>query len=169
MALYIPHSIFHLARLLYVRPETSGSYYVCKRLVVEIFSFVTMCWDIFVVTDVLVRWHWSLKILPLRSIWEARMSVGILVSTFLIKCLIKVKPPVQAIKIYMEVWLHSVLSMISGRSDWLSLSGRFTPEEINYVGPWIRGWAGFITCLYVLEKRNMCCIFRETKYGSSSP
>jgi hypothetical protein len=28
MALYIPHSIFHLARLLYVRPETFGSYYV---------------------------------------------------------------------------------------------------------------------------------------------
>ena len=28
MALYIPHSIFHLARLLYVRPETFGTYYV---------------------------------------------------------------------------------------------------------------------------------------------
>ena len=28
MALYIPHSIFHLARLLYVTPETFGPYYV---------------------------------------------------------------------------------------------------------------------------------------------
>ena len=28
MAQYIPHSIFHLARLLYVRPETFGPYYV---------------------------------------------------------------------------------------------------------------------------------------------
>ena len=28
MALYIPHSIFHLARRLYVRPETFGPYYV---------------------------------------------------------------------------------------------------------------------------------------------
>ena len=28
MALYTPHSIFHLARLLYVRPETFGPYYV---------------------------------------------------------------------------------------------------------------------------------------------
>ena len=28
MALYIPHSIFHLAWLLYVRPETFGPYYV---------------------------------------------------------------------------------------------------------------------------------------------
>ena len=28
MALYIPRSIFHLARLLYVRPETFGPYYV---------------------------------------------------------------------------------------------------------------------------------------------
>ena len=27
MALYIPHSVFHLARLLYVRPETLGPYY----------------------------------------------------------------------------------------------------------------------------------------------
>ena len=30
MALYIPHSIFQLARLLYVRPETFGSYYVSQ-------------------------------------------------------------------------------------------------------------------------------------------
>ena len=30
MALYIPHSIFHLARLLYVRPENFGPYYVSK-------------------------------------------------------------------------------------------------------------------------------------------
>ena len=28
MSLYIPHSIFHLARLLYVRPEKFGPYYV---------------------------------------------------------------------------------------------------------------------------------------------
>ena len=28
MALYVTHSIFHLARLLYVRPETFGPYYV---------------------------------------------------------------------------------------------------------------------------------------------
>ena len=28
MALYVPHSIFHLARLLYVRQETFGPYYV---------------------------------------------------------------------------------------------------------------------------------------------
>ena len=34
MALYIPHSIFHLARLLYVRPETFGPYYVCITSVV---------------------------------------------------------------------------------------------------------------------------------------
>ena len=32
MALYIPHSIFHLARLLYVRPETFGPYYVCIKI-----------------------------------------------------------------------------------------------------------------------------------------
>ena len=34
MALYIPHSIFHLARLLYVRPETFGPYYVNVLLLV---------------------------------------------------------------------------------------------------------------------------------------
>ena len=28
MTLYIPHSIFHSARLLYVGPETFGPYYV---------------------------------------------------------------------------------------------------------------------------------------------
>ena len=31
MALYIPHSIFHLERLLYVRPETFGPYYLHIR------------------------------------------------------------------------------------------------------------------------------------------
>ena len=30
MALYIPHSIFHLEQILYVRPETFGPYYVCR-------------------------------------------------------------------------------------------------------------------------------------------
>ena len=32
MALYIPHSFYHLARLLYVRPETFGTYYVPLHL-----------------------------------------------------------------------------------------------------------------------------------------
>ena len=32
MALYIPHSIFHLARLLYIRPETFGPYYVLRSM-----------------------------------------------------------------------------------------------------------------------------------------
>ena len=35
MALYIPHSIFHLARLLYVRPETFGPYYVDTHMIFE--------------------------------------------------------------------------------------------------------------------------------------
>ena len=33
MAQYIPHSIFHLARLLSVRPETFGPYYVHHKLI----------------------------------------------------------------------------------------------------------------------------------------
>ena len=32
IALYIPHGIFHLARLLYVRPKTFGPYYVYTYL-----------------------------------------------------------------------------------------------------------------------------------------
>ena len=36
MALYIPYSVFHLARLLYVRPETFGPYYIHMT-----YSFVT--------------------------------------------------------------------------------------------------------------------------------
>ena len=35
MALYIPHSIFHLARLLHVRPETFRPYYVPTVLMVR--------------------------------------------------------------------------------------------------------------------------------------
>ena len=29
MALYIPHRVFHLAQLLYVRPENFGPCYIC--------------------------------------------------------------------------------------------------------------------------------------------
>ena len=32
MALYIPHSIFHLVRFLYVKLETFGPYYVCYSI-----------------------------------------------------------------------------------------------------------------------------------------
>ena len=42
MALYIPHSIFHLARLLYVRPETFGPYYV-KRLQFSVILLTVLC------------------------------------------------------------------------------------------------------------------------------
>ena len=38
MALYIPHSIFHLARLLYVRPETFGPYYVYVYIYIYLIS-----------------------------------------------------------------------------------------------------------------------------------
>ena len=37
MALYIPHSIFYLARLLYVRPETFGPYYIINILYLQDF------------------------------------------------------------------------------------------------------------------------------------
>jgi hypothetical protein len=40
MALYIPHSIFHLARLLYVRLETFAPYYVFPLLEAANVSFV---------------------------------------------------------------------------------------------------------------------------------
>ena len=36
MALYIPHSFFHLVRLLYVRPETFGSYYVFNAILKQL-------------------------------------------------------------------------------------------------------------------------------------
>ena len=45
MALYTPHSIFHLARLLYVRPETFGPYYVSymARIYIYIYIYVCVC------------------------------------------------------------------------------------------------------------------------------
>ena len=46
MALYIPHSIFHLARFLYVRPETFGPYYEYEsnkpQIKLKIKSFLIM-------------------------------------------------------------------------------------------------------------------------------
>jgi hypothetical protein len=41
MALYIPHSIFHLARILYARPETFGPYYV--RTLPVFLCFIRSC------------------------------------------------------------------------------------------------------------------------------
>ena len=38
MALYIPHSIFHLARLLYVRPETSEPYCFVTSPITSLYS-----------------------------------------------------------------------------------------------------------------------------------
>ena len=46
MALYIPHSIFHLARLLYVRPETFGPYYVSLEYVEMSVCDWSRCWTI---------------------------------------------------------------------------------------------------------------------------
>ena len=45
MALYIPHSIFHLARLLYVRPETFGPYYVHNLVVNREFPAFYATWS----------------------------------------------------------------------------------------------------------------------------
>ena len=39
MALYIPHNFFHLALLLYVRPETFGPYYVALKTQMVIRTF----------------------------------------------------------------------------------------------------------------------------------
>ena len=46
MALYIPHSIFHLARLLYVRPETFGPYYVYCKMIHSPYN-IKLQWDYF--------------------------------------------------------------------------------------------------------------------------
>ena len=47
MALYIPHSIFNLARLLYVRPEIFGPYYVycMKREGLTAMYLTLLFWD----------------------------------------------------------------------------------------------------------------------------
>ena len=42
MALYIPQGIFHLARLLYVRPETFGPYYVCTDVRMHAYMYICM-------------------------------------------------------------------------------------------------------------------------------
>ena len=45
MALYIPHIVFHLARLLYDTPETFGPYYVHGSHWKNIHSIVTSILD----------------------------------------------------------------------------------------------------------------------------
>ena len=45
MALYIPRSIFHLARFLYVRPETFGSSCVCVYIYIyKIYFTLSRCY-----------------------------------------------------------------------------------------------------------------------------
>ena len=65
MALYIPHSIFHLARLLYVRPETFWPYYVCMYMYIALFGDCVSCWDHYCASErwmiegTLVQWYWQ--------------------------------------------------------------------------------------------------------------
>ena len=59
MALYIPHSIFHLARLLYVRPETFGPYYVYVYAHVYVYIYIYT----FFVIQMLKRLFENLKLL----------------------------------------------------------------------------------------------------------
>jgi hypothetical protein len=59
MALYIPHSILHLARLLYVRPETFGPYYVCtyvRTYVIKPAQAVTMLTSIWQIISLNLGW-----------------------------------------------------------------------------------------------------------------
>ena len=71
MALYIPHSIFHLAPLLYVRPETVGPYYACHDgacftvsspfiIFRSVFGSWTPRCPGFEDNRVLTRWAWQL-------------------------------------------------------------------------------------------------------------
>ena len=64
MALYIPHSIFHLARLLYVRPETFGPYYVHGTKTKA--YYINFCGR----SD--VNTAWNSKILV---VWDVRLSI----------------------------------------------------------------------------------------------
>ena len=53
MALYIPHSVFHLVRLLYVRPETFGPYYVNRAK--ESHKNMTLCLFFYLYSPELLR------------------------------------------------------------------------------------------------------------------
>ena len=61
MALYIPHSIFHLERLLYVRPETFRPNYVrtvvSKRAKTVIVNKVNAVWIYFIYPNANIHYH----------------------------------------------------------------------------------------------------------------
>ena len=75
MALYIRHSIFHLARLLYVRPETFWTYYVCIQwLSVNL----TMCMKIVLWTETICCVHMGARTVTPR-IWRLTLVIRCLV------------------------------------------------------------------------------------------
>ena len=53
MALYIPHSLFNLARLFYVRTETFGTYYVHAEHLTASISASYICTNTFIATPVI--------------------------------------------------------------------------------------------------------------------
>ena len=84
MALYIPHSIFHLARLLYVRPETFGPYYVHREHSTNVMHLCNSTWDHHSVTgkrttEHCIKMSWTLNSrvleIPWRCLWS-RHSPG---------------------------------------------------------------------------------------------
>ena len=71
MALYIPHSIFHLARLLYVRPETSGPCYVQLNSTLECGERSDLCRNPFSLGERSSCFRWIAGLVCLRAGPEA--------------------------------------------------------------------------------------------------
>ena len=68
MALYIPHSIFHLARLLYVRPETFEPYCVCMYALKYVCIYVCMYVCMYVVGSKSFRPDQLFKVTEIKQI-----------------------------------------------------------------------------------------------------
>ena len=77
MALYISHSIFHLARLLYVGPETFGPYYV---LIFSLLNHVSLNVSTSRIIVGIVSWtHRTFYLaisLSLLNMWRTRFNSG---------------------------------------------------------------------------------------------
>jgi len=92
MALYIPQSILHLARSLYVRPETYGPTYVCRMFL----SAFTVC-------SIYLKCMWKLCCIEICLKMMQISDIHIKIKITAVMCVLLDE---NLTTVYLEIWSH---------------------------------------------------------------
>ena len=153
MALYIPHSIFHLALLLYVRPQTFGPYYVA-------------CVSSHPYKQCMIRHYHGYKL------------IGYVAGPFSIRCFVRQGCRMSMLLfalimnplLYLLQWnLKSIRTghrtrktAVVTHANCVMISVR-TPEDIQQIGDFLRTYErATVACLNIRKSKGMAADSRDT-------